>query len=376
VNILFIIRSLNLGGAERQLVNVAVGLKNRGHQVSVVIFYPGGPLYEELDAANVPVFVLDKKGRWDIFSFYFSLGRVVKSVKPDIIHGYTGVPNMLTLFSKPFHSPAKVVWGVRASFLDLSKYDWLARVLYKFECFLSRFPDLIISNSQSGAEHAQSNGFPGSKMGVVYNGINIQNFKPDECERLRIRHLFNIAEDAVLVGCVGRMDYMKGHPVFIDAMTQLVVNHDNVYACSIGNGEKSYVESLKKKVMNSGLADRFFWETAQSNIASYMNAFDLLVSPSFGEGFPNVIAEAMACGVPCVVTDVGDSAFLVGECGMVVPPHDSVALAQALDEMLRQLSQHQNNFTRCARERIVENFTIDKLVDNTEASLSVIIAKS
>ncbi len=369
MKILFIIRSLNYGGAERQLVNLAIGLKKKGHDVSVAVFYANGALQKELDENGVSVLLMEKKGRWDIVSFFFSLRRLIKKNQPDIVHGYTVVPNCLTLLARVFHPKSKVVWGVRASNMDLSKYDWLARLFYRLECFLSRYADLVIANSNAGREYACLNGFPREKVQVVHNGINIEKFSPRNEDRIKIRQKLGISDDSTLIGCVGRLDPMKGYPIFIDAMSYLIARSDKFFAVAIGNGNDNFSLQLKDKVVELGISNNFLWIPSRDDIARYYNAFDVLVSPSLTEGFPNVIAEAMSCGIPCVVTNVGDSAFLVGECGIVVPPHDSIALTDAITEMLEYIENSKDKLMLCARERVVGNFTVEKLVENTEVCL-------
>ena len=135
MKIVFITRCLEYGGAERQLVLLAKGLLDRGHQPVVVVFYPGGPLQNKLVEAGVPVRPLDKSGRWDVLPFLARLIRVLRRERPDVIHGYLFAENLLAVLLKPFLPPTKIVWGVRNSGWDLSCYDWLFRL-----CFHERFP--------------------------------------------------------------------------------------------------------------------------------------------------------------------------------------------------------------------------------------------
>lgn len=200
MKIIFLSRSLHLGGAERQLTVLAKGLCHLGHDVKVAVFYSGGPLEADLNAAKIPVIYLDKQFRWHAFSFFLRLARLVRREHPDILHSYLVIPNILTIMLKPFSPSAKMVWGVRASNVDLDRYDSLARLTYHIECKLSRFADLIICNSHAGMEYAALHGFPKNKMVVVPNGIDTDRFYPDPKARDQIRAEWGIQESEKLIG--------------------------------------------------------------------------------------------------------------------------------------------------------------------------------
>src|SRR5437773_5818393 len=140
---MFIVRSLNYGGTERQLGALATALQHKGESVAVATFYPAGPWRKNLETAGVPLYSLGKRGRWD-FRFFFRLIRLVREKRPAILHGYLGTANILTVLLKPLFPGIRIVWSVRASNMDLSRYGWLDRLLYRLECVLSRFADLII----------------------------------------------------------------------------------------------------------------------------------------------------------------------------------------------------------------------------------------
>ena len=151
MKILFLIRSLNSGGAERQLVVLSKGLRERGHDVVVAIFYSGGPLEKELSEARVRIRALNKRGRWDVFAFLSRVTKVIREERPAILHGYLDDPNLITTMLKSLFPRMRVVWGVRCSNID--NRDWLARLIFKLSCLLSRFPDAIIANPHVGRQH-------------------------------------------------------------------------------------------------------------------------------------------------------------------------------------------------------------------------------
>ncbi len=180
LKILFFIRSLNAGGAEYQLVVTAKSLINQGHKVTVLTFYSGGFYADELTGTKIQLISLRKKGRWDLLAFFLRLFRVLRRQSPDVIYSFLGTANILSVLIRPFIPVTRIVWGVRASNMDLEKYDRLSRWSYWIECRLSRFADIIIANSQAGLAYAVANGFPEKNIMVIPNGIDTERFRPDK----------------------------------------------------------------------------------------------------------------------------------------------------------------------------------------------------
>ena len=314
----FLVRSLEYGGAERQLVVLARALSERGHLVSVVTFYSGGPLEAELRRAGTHVRSLEKTGRWDLTSLAVRLRRVIREERPDVLHGYLGTPNIAATMISPFFPGLRIVWGERASNMDLSHYDWLSRLSSVACCALSRFPDLLIVNSRAGREHAIRRGYPAQKMVVVPNGIDTERFRPDPIARRRLRHEWNVSDAEQLVGLVSRLDPVKDHRTFLLAASVVAKMRADVRFVCVGDGDPEYRRAMHELVEALGLAGRVTWIAAQSDVTAVYNALDISCSSSASEGFPNAVGEAMACGVPCVATDVGDCAWLVGQPRLMI----------------------------------------------------------
>lgn len=364
--ILFLARSLNYGGSERQLVALAIGLHQEGQSVAVATFYPGGPFQHSLESAGVSVSSLGKHSRWGLVGFVWRLIRLVRRVRPKILHGYLGTSNILAVCLKPFCPGMKVIWGVRASNMELERYGWLDRLLYWIECRLSQCADVIIVNSHVGLDYAVSHGFPREKMVVIANGIDTERFYPDRHARARVREMWGIRAEAYLIGLVGRLDPMKGHMTFVRAAAVLMTQRPDVRFVCVGDGPELYQRRLVALTEELGLKDRLHWVPASENIASLYNAFDIATSASYyGEGFSNAIGEAMACGIPCVVTDVGDGKLIVGETGSVVAAGDPKALALAWKNMLEMGPAERERQGQCARARIVQNFSLARLIKST-----------
>lgn len=364
MKILFLIRSLELGGAERQMIILARALRLRGHQVGVVMFYGGGPLTGELRDAGIEPVVLDKRGRWDVLPFLRRLVGEIRRQRPDVVHSYLTVPNVLLAAVAPFLPPCRIIWGVRASNMPWERYDWLARVNWKLECLLSRQVDRIIVNSNAGRDYAVANGFPAGKTIVIPNGVDTSRFRPDpECRRLQ-RVRLGLREGEVAVGLVARVDPVKDYETFLHAAALLHAENPTMRFLCVGGGEPQYEQELKALSAALGLEAAVSWLGALDDMPSLYNALELLCSSSVSEGFSNTIVEAMACGVPCAATDVGDSAFILGDPEFVARPQDPAGLAAAITRVWQKHPDAAN-----LRNRVVKLFSIENLVTATEAVL-------
>lgn len=368
-SVLFLARSLGVGGAERQLAVLAEGLHARGHRVAVACFYGGGALEAGLAETGVSIIDLGKRGRWDALLFLQRLVSLVRSEQPDVIHGYLPVPNMLTSVLRPWAGRARIIWGVRASDMDFSRYDLLERISFRLSVPLARQADLVIANSWAGAEYHIARGYPRNRVHVVPNGIDTDHYRPDLPARAALRAEWRLADGASLVGMVARLDPMKGHEVFLRAIALLRGEHPNIRAVCVGDGSELHRAALLRLANVLGLDDVVRWTGAVGDTVPVYNALDVLCSASvFGEGFSNAVGEALACGTACVVTDVGDSARLVGDLARVVAPGDAEALARAISHTLRDRSSHQGD---ARRRLVVDEYGVQRLIDRSEALMFV-----
>lgn len=369
IRLVFLIRNIGIGGAERQLCALAKSLDSSRFNVTVVCFYGGGELTRDLIDAGVPVISLGKKGRWEVLGFLFRLVRELRKLKPDILHPYLTEQNVLAMLVKPMLPRTRVVWGVRASNMNAGPHEWLASLLLRLEVRLSRFVNLIIFNSFAGEACALSAGFGRVPRMVIPNGIDLSYFLPDPATRATTRASLRIADHVVVVGIVGRLDPMKDHPTFLKAAAEFARHYPEARFVCVGNGPDEYARRLTQLAEALGLGDKLTRLPAWADMPAMYNAFDICCSSSaYGEGTPNCVAEAMACGVPCVVTNVGDSSLLVGEAGIVVPPGEPDALAAGLAAMAARI-KGSSEPSRLSRRRAEERFNIRAMVNETSEAL-------
>ncbi|OYW31560.1 MAG: hypothetical protein B7Z47_00725 [Chthoniobacter sp. 12-60-6] len=346
MKIAFIIRDLGHGGAQRQLVLLAGGLVCEGHEVSVLHFYDGA-FRAELESAGVHTLCIGKRSRWDLFGFFFRLIKAARSVRPEVLHGYLAESNLMALFLKPFCGSPRVVWGVRDSQSDAHLWGMLSKASFNLNCLLARFADLIICNSKAGRDYYAARGYPREKMHVIPNGIDTERFKPQPRAPSKI----------LTFGLVGRMNPMKDHATFLAAAAL----DPHARFIIVGSGDAAYEQEMRDLAAQLGLKDRLTWMPAQNDMPAVYAQLDCLVNSSaFGEGFSNVIGEAMACGVPCIASNVGDSAWIIGDKSQVFPVGDHTALAHCM------LAFHHHN----PRQRIVDEFSVARLVERTSRLLS------
>jgi glycosyltransferase involved in cell wall biosynthesis len=372
IQLLFLTRSLSYGGSERQLVALAIGLWKQGVAVTVATFYPGGSLGKDLESTGVPFESLEKRTRWHALGFFRRLIRLARRIRPTIMHGYLATANILTVLLKPFCPSTKIVWGLRASNMELERYGYVDQIQSWVECKLSHFADLIVVNSHAGFDFAARKGFPQDKMVVIPNGIDVDRFHPDLVSRNRMRQAWGISDREQLIGLVGRLDPMKGHDTFIKAAALFSRGRDNIRYICVGDGPEAYKQQLVALSKEAGLAHQLGWAHASDDVEAIYNALDLVTScSSFGEGFSNVIGEAMACGRPCVVTDVGDAKRIVGDTGYVVASGNPAALALAWQEALEAGVAAQARQGQRARERITQYFSLKQLIEKTARILEV-----
>lgn len=371
--IAMLIRSLNYGGAEMQMTLLANGLAESGHPVSLLVMYQGGPLLARLSPA-VKVRCLEKRGRWDVAGFLRRLFSVLAEEKPDLLYAFMPVANLLACLAKVRSPKLRLTWGVRASDVDLAHYDCLSRLTYWLERRFSRFPDLIVSNSAAGRRYAVAQGFPANhRFIVIPNGIDVERFRPNPVLREAVRSEWGVSPKETLVGIVGRLDPMKDYPTFLEAAAMLAGQKQGMRFVGVGAGTPDYAAHLREQARRLGLEGKMIWAGPRGDLPAAYNALDVLVSSSaFGEGFSNVLGEAMASGVPCIATDVGDAREILGDVGIVVPRRDPQALAVGIMASLDRLSFERAGLCARVRQRISANFSVETLVERTKTALEAI----
>ncbi len=371
MRVLFAVRGLNLGGAERQLVTLARGLRRRGHLISVAAFYGGGVLEEELLSDGIRVHDLGKRSRWDMLNPVARLARLIRAEQPEILHGYMPLANLCSAAVKPIFPKVKVVWGIRSSLDDLRAYDWLGRIGPWLDTVASPCANAIVTNSQAARRLGIARGMNSSRIVVIPNGIDCERFRPAPEARERQRQEWGVSKSAGIVGMVARLDPVKDHTTFILAASRVAAVHRDVHFVCVGGGSPGYRRRLEQLASDLGLSARLTWCGERTVTRTVYSALDVAVlSSNRGESFPNVVGEAMACGIPCAVSDSGDASLIVGDTGAVVPPSDPGALAHAIVDLLERARSKESRLPALARARIESEYSVELLVTRTERALN------
>jgi glycosyltransferase involved in cell wall biosynthesis len=371
LKVLFIIPSLGTGGAERQLCALARVLASKGCQVHVAVYYrPGyyddGKLAQGLNGIdNLAVHILNKKiGVAGYLTVVPKLLKLAFRLKPDLVHGYLGGNYTALLCAKVLSVP--VLWAIRRTSADMSKLDRMSKRLLPVTSFLSRHVDGIIYNSKAGLANHRALGFRAPLEVVIPNGIDTSSFHPDRNRGDSLRRRWSVPAEAPLIGIVGRIQPVKDHATFLRAAAQLAKHWPSAYFVCVGDGPVARLNQLKQLSADLEISEKVIWAGSQSDMCAVYNALTVLALTSTDEGFPNVLGEAMACGISCVTTNVGDAAAVAGATGVVASVGNYNEIAVALSRMLGETAAEREKRTAGARERIVNLYSIAALGNSTE----------
>ena len=261
----------------------------------------------------------------------------------------------------------RIVWGIRCSNMHLRNYRPLTALTVKIAGGLSFLADGIVVNSTEGRKVHGRRGYHTERMILIPNGFDTERFHPDGGASRWLLSQLSLSEDVALIGLVARFDPMKDHKNFLKAASLLAARDESVLFVMVGRGMNHNNRKLIPLLDDYRLKDRVHLLGLRHDIPRIVAALDIATSSSaFGEGFSNTIGEAMSCGIPCVVTDVGDSAQIVGDTGRVVPPRDPEAMARAWARLLKIGRDGRRDLGERARSRIVENFELGKIVNKFE----------
>jgi glycosyltransferase involved in cell wall biosynthesis len=365
--LVYIITGLSTGGAEAMLLKVLERLDARfsPHVVSLTTLGEIGPRIASL---GIPVEALGmQRGVPNPFAFLRLVHRL-KELKPDVVHTWMYHADLLGGLAARLAGAGAVGWCVRNSNMDRNSMKLATRLVVGACARISRrVPDRILSCSETARQAHVDCGYAADRMVVVPNGFDLSRFRPDPLARTAVRSELGLDADAPLVGLMGRFDPQKNHAGFFTAAGLLQRRLPSVRLVLAGNGVDDRNEQLLAMMDGARVRQATHLLGLRSDMPRLMAALDVLASSSSGEAFPNVLGEAMACGVPCVATNVGDSAYIVGDAGRVVPSGDMANLADAIASLLLMPQAERAALGEKARARVAHNFDIDQIVKRYES---------
>ncbi|MBV8453521.1 MAG: glycosyltransferase [Deltaproteobacteria bacterium] len=365
IRILHLITSLGLGGAEATLAQLVARMDRTRFQSSVVVMRSFPALRRPIPTETVPLYCLQMRHAIPNPAALAHLISVLRAERPQVLQTWMYHADLLGLVASRLVRIPRIVWNIRRSFVSMQEHKIITALVLRTLAKLSGLPDVVLTNSLAGQKTHQALGYDPRRWVWIPNCIDCDRFKPDSEQRLRLRNELGLAADTPLVGLVARYLPIKGHDIFIAAAQELAAVNRSVHFVLAGRLIDRTNTSLMRSLYSRGLAGRFHLLGERENIECVLAGLDVACSSSYGEGFPNTVGEAMACGVPCVVTDVGDSALLIGSTGKVVPAGNSLALYRSCEQLLSSEEQRRH-FGRCARRRVEDCFSIRSMVTRYE----------
>lgn len=372
INVTWITTGLGTGGAEMMLCALIAASDATRFRHSVISLIAGGKYAAQLEGMGVDLCTLGMKpGRPGPVAL-LKLARAVRHSAPDVLMGWMYHGAFAALLARWLSlRPIPVVANVRQSLDSLANEKRGSAIVIRLLAKLSGCFSAIVYNSRRSAAQHEALGYDGSKSAVILNGVNTGTFIPSAAARSAIRAELGLPDTALLVGRIGRHHPMKDYATFLDAAGLVSRERPQVHFVLAGTGVEPSDPELARRAARSDLSGRVHLLGERHDLPRLTAALDVACSSSaFGEGFPNVIAEAMACAVPCVATDVGDSAFVLGDGGGIVPPKSPGALAEALLERLRQSPEERALAGERLRQRALESFSLASAIGSFERLLA------
>ncbi len=365
--ILHLISSLNTGGAEMMLYKLLSGMNKEVFKSRVVSLIPPGPIGNKIESINIQVDHLGLDRGFFSPMAIFKLTGMINEFKPDLIQTWMYHSDLLGFLTSKITRTGKVIWNIRCSSMELTHYHFFTRWAVILCKLLSRFSQVTITNSYTARADHLKMGYRPKRFQVIPNGFDLSQFKSSEAAKIELRRELKLEEKALCIGLIARYDPKKDHSTFLKAINRITHTHRNCNFILCGDSVDSKNAELINIMRELEIGPFVHLLGRRGDISRIIGAMDIIVlSSAFGEGFPNVIGEAMSCEVPCVVTDVGDSARIVGGNGKVVPPRNPGALAKAIIELIDLTPEARQTMGKKARERINSEYSLENIVKQYE----------
>lgn len=362
--VMHIITGLNTGGAERALYNVIQGGLAERYQTIVVSLTNEGRYGPMLKRLGVPVYCLGMTQGIPSLKALVDFRKIVKMYQPDIVQGWMYHGNILANVAGCFSSKSsRVVWNIRHCLYDLRDEKILTQWIIRLSKMSSMLPAAIVYNSHLSRSQHEQFGFSPVNGVVIPNGFDLGRFSGQQSLRSEVRNELNLAQDATLIGHVGRYHPMKDHACFLRAAVIVLKQKNNVVFLMAGKEVDVQNRHLTDLIPDQ-YRNHFLLLGERNDVQRLYKAMDVFCLSSFSEAFPNVLGEAMSSSLPCITTNVGDGAFIVGEAGFVVPPRTPGALAAAMLEVIEKSDKERHDLGKAARQRVEEHFSLKSIVEN------------
>jgi len=366
-NLLIVHPDMAYGGAERQIVNLVGGLSKTGaYRIFVALYECSGKFLNQISQlSEVQVIDLEKR-KLNYLKLILRLRKITKQKDIDVVYSFLIGPNILVGLTTLTTKIDRVVWGNRVSEFKPFQFGfkgWVAELLSR--CLSYRI-DAIISNSWVGMESLEQRNVLANENTIIANGIDLDKFFQSKQLRLLFRENLEVADSTIVIAQIGRIVNWKGHETYIRAAAQLLDMHSNVKFVIVGDGRPLWVDHLRDLAVSLQLEDNLLWLGSRDDIEVVLNGVDILTVPSSsGEGFPNIIGEAMAIGIPVVATDIGATAEILNECGIVVQPNNVGALVKAWSILINKPG-YRRQLGSYGVDQVRRHYSVARMVQRTD----------
>lgn len=360
IRVTHLVTDLAPGGAEFFLQRLVTAQQDDIRH-RVISLTSEGELGPEIRAAGVEVEALSLTRFAGAPRALTRLLRILREDTPEVLMTWLYHADFLGTVAALLGPRTKLVWNIRCADMDLSKYGRVSRMLPHVLARMSRRPAAVVANSEAGRQIHERYGYGPRRWEILPNGFDMQTFRPDPARRAQMRSTLGIDQNAPVVGLFARFDPMKDHATFLSAAELVAKARPDVLFLLAGRGTDSaafnrligHREALRTRLILLG---------ERRDMPTLLAGTDIAVCSSLTEGFPNTIGEAMASGVPCVSTEVGDAATLIGNTGGLVPKADPYALARKLQDLLDVTPEARATLGAAARQRIEARFSLQAIV--------------
>jgi glycosyltransferase involved in cell wall biosynthesis len=363
-----VITGLETGGAEMMLAKLVGAWAKGGPSSAVISLRDGGTLETLLRQTGTTVDAVGIRGAIPGAGSALRLRRQLRATRPDLVQGWMYHGNLgATWATAMTHRAPPVVWNIRHSVYDLRNEKRITSAMIRVGALISGSPAAIIYNSRTSAAQHAALGYSARRAVVIPNGFDTMRFRPDAQARRRWRAQLGIPGDVPLVGLVARWHPMKDHATFLDAAARVLIAQPTAHFALAGRGVEATNPELASLLQRTGLQNRLRCVGEIEDVPGFLSSLDVAVSSSYSEAFANVLGEALAAGVPVVATDVGDSRWIVGDAGLVVPPRDAEALSNAISRVLDRQPVERTRLGEIGRARVIEEFALERIADRYRA---------
>jgi len=361
MKVVHIITGLGDGGAEHTLFKICkYDISNKHIVISLT---DSGKYFLLLKKLGIKVYCLNAN-YFSIYKFFYFI-KLLHSLKPDIVQSWLVHADFIGGIAARLAGIKNIIWNVRYSNIEIGKAKLTTILIIKILAKLSfLIPKFIIIVSKKAKKIYEVIGYDKKKLRFIPNGYDLSILKPVKLQKKKFQKKINIKKKIPIIGTVARYDPQKDHLNLLKALSIIRSKNINFLCILVGQNINKNNINLISDIKRLNLSNHIKLLGQNDNILQVMNGLDILVqSSSYGEGFPNVVAEAMACGTPCIVTDVGDAALIVDKTGWIVPPNSSIKLSKAIIKAIDEIESISWK-KRCnvARSRIKKNFNIHKMI--------------